>query len=73
MALKVTNLERIFKFKVNNKDKTFPDPNSDLSEDEAISLIALANPEIGNPKVQNQEIKNDKLYIICGSRPGTFG
>ena len=58
MALKITNMTRVFTL---NKGKTtLPDPNPEMEAEEVMAFYATQYPELTNSNVSGPEIKDGK-------------
>jgi len=69
----VKQLERVFSFKIGNKDLELVDPNPLLSEKDVVSFYALQYPELNNAVLSENKIEDDKIKYKYDSKFGVKG
>ncbi len=73
MALHITGIPRVFRFKQNNDTITLQDPDSNYSPEEVMSLYAHQYPELTTATVKGLGIQEDKARYEFVTTIGTKG
>lgn len=73
MALEVTNLKRVFKFKKDGKFLELPDPNKDFTADDVIQFYSGQHPELTTCTIDGPKIEDDAAVYEFKTTVGTKG
>jgi PRTRC genetic system protein C len=73
MALSVTTLERVFKFKNGEARITLPDPNPAIQPHEVMDFFSHTYPELTTATVHGPEIEEDRIVYRFKTTIGTKG
>jgi PRTRC genetic system protein C len=73
MALSVTSLERVFKFKNGEVKMTLQDPNPSMQPVEVMDFYSNTYPELTTATVHGPEIDNDRIVYRFKTTIGTKG
>ena len=73
MALSVTSLERVFKFKNGDAKITLPDPNPAMQPVEVMDFYSHTYPELTTATVHGPEIRDDRIVYRFKTTIGTKG
>jgi len=73
MALSVTSLERVFKFKNGDVKITLPDPNPDMQPHDVMDFYSHTYPELTTATVHGPEISDDRIVYRFKTTIGTKG
>lgn len=73
MALQITGLERIFRFKNNGTEIKLNDPNPDSSPEQVMSLYSNQYPELTTATVHGPVVEDGKALYEFKTTIGTKG
>lgn len=73
MALEVTALKRVFKFKKDGKQIDLPDPNREFTAEEVIQFYSSTHPELTTSTIDGPKIEGDSAVYEFKTTVGTKG
>lgn len=73
MALVVTTLPRVFKFKKDGTTVNLPDPNPEMSVDEVIQFYSPQYPELTTATLDGPKTEDGKAVYSVKTTVGTKG
>jgi PRTRC genetic system protein C len=73
MAIRITNLERVFIFKKGKETINLPDPNTSLSALEVCKFYGATHPELTTANVEGPTIVKDKANYTFTTQAGRLG
>lgn len=73
MALQVTNINRVFTFKRDNKDVNLPDPNQSMTPQEVMKFYSTTYGELTNAIVVGPVVKEGKATYNFTTQAGKLG
>jgi PRTRC genetic system protein C len=73
MAIEVTNLKRVFKFKKDNKNVDLADPNPEFTVTEVIQFYSTQHSELTTCTIDGPKIEGDAAVYEFKTTVGTKG
>jgi PRTRC genetic system protein C len=73
MAIEVTNLKRVFKFKKEGTPVTLPDPDPTLSVEEVLQFYSPQYPELTTATLDGPKVEGKESVYSVRTTVGTKG